>query len=423
MKVSVIIPYYKGEAFIFDAVSSVKNQSFNDFELIIVNNENSEKSVKILSEVSNNDGRISIIEEHMNGIASALNKGIKVAVGEVIMFLDQDDIYLKDRIERIVSEIEKENYDLVACRGLKIDKTGNVFGETPQFFQSSEIIKTVLMHHNIVNSLSYITINKEAFINAFPLPSDYTWILDYYLMLFASKSNMKIKLIDKPLVKRLYHDKNHSLDYGKIMKQVVPLLINNYETDKSIKKYLRIENIRNILTKKYIRGVQYLRRHGYIGEIKTYLKDYVDSGYIRNEIYYYFNAMAYYLTDKDKFYDFVKNNEMEHPFGNFVRGFYHFKLKEFAQAELYFKKVFTDINEIFPDIMNLCALSQYFEDRDRGISVLKNIIANFPDYQDAYHNLDCIYLNKEKEFKVNVFLMPATIDSLLSFPKKSKKIW
>jgi len=207
------------------------------------------------------------------------------------------------------------------------------------------------------------------------------------------------------------------------MKQVVPLLINNYETDKSIKKYLRIENIRNILTKKYIRGVQYLRRHGYIGEIKTYLKDYVDSGYIRNEIYYYFNAMAYYLTDKDKFYDFVKNNEMEHPFGNFVRGFYHFKLKEFAQAELYFKKVFTDINEIFPDIMNLCALSQYFEDRDRGISVLKNIIANFPDYQDAYHNLDCIYLNKEKEFKVNVFLMPATIDSLLSFPKKSKKIW
>jgi tetratricopeptide (TPR) repeat protein len=202
------------------------------------------------------------------------------------------------------------------------------------------------------------------------------------------------------------------------MNQVVPLLINTYESNESIKKSLTKEKLMNILTKKYIIGVQYMRRHSEIEEIKTYLKNYVESGYVKNEIYYYFIATAYYSIDKSKFYNFVKNNKIKHPFGDFTRGFYHFELKEFKQAELYFKKVLTDTREMLPDIMNLCALSQYFIDQKRGIINLKNIIANFPEYQDAYYNLDYIYLNNEKEFKKNIFLMPSTIDVLLAFPKK-----
>jgi len=422
MKVSIIIPYHNGEEYIAKAISSLKAQNYTNFEVILVNNGSTDNSETVAKREVGKDKRFSFIDEPNLGISNALNAGISNSTGECISFLDCDDIYLENRLKDAVREI-KSGADLVACRGLKIDMSGNVFGKTPQFFQSSEMIKTVLMHHNIVNSLSYITISKKSLLKAMPLPSNYTWILDYYLMLFASKNEMKIKFINEPLVKRLYHDKNHSLDYAKIMKQVVPLLIDNYKNDDNVKQYITMGNLRDILTKKYIMGVQYLRRHGYLDEIKTYLKDYVDLGYIRNEIYYYFNTMAYYLTDKEKFYDFVKTNGITHPFGNFVRGLYYFELKEFEQAELYFKKIFIDTNQIFPDIMNFCALSQYFFDKEHGINTLKNIIANFPDYQDAYYNLDCIYSNRDNEFKINVFLIPATIDSLLSFAKENKKIF
>ncbi len=421
MKISVIIPYHNGEEYIAKAINSLKAQNYTNFEAILVNNGSTDNSETVAKREVGNDKRFIFIDEANLGISNALNTGISNASGECISFLDCDDMYLENRLKDAVREI-KSGADLVACRGLKIDKSGNVFGKTPQFFQLSEMIRTVLMHYNIVNSLSYITMSRKSLLKSLPLPSDYTWILDYYLMLFASKNEMKIKFINEPLVKRLYHEKNHSLDYAKIMKQVVPLLIDNYKNDDNVKQYITMENFRDILTKKYIMGVQYLRRHGYIDEIKTYLKDYVDLGYIRNEIYYYFNTMAYYLTDKERFYDFVKTNGITHPFENFVRGLYYFELKEFEQAELYFKNIFTDTKEIFPDIMNFYALSQCFFDRGRGINTLKKIIANFPKYQDAHHNLECIYSNRDNEFKINVFLMPATIDSLLSFVKKEKRI-
>jgi glycosyltransferase involved in cell wall biosynthesis len=417
MKISIIIPYYNGEEFIAKAIRSVKNQSYTNFEVLLVNNGSTDHSEAIAKCEVGEDKRFVFLKEPKLGISNALNTGVLNSTGEYISFLDCDDIYMKNRLKITVKYI-KNGFDLIACRGLKIDKSGNVFGETPQFFQSSEIIKTVLMRHNIVNSLSYITINKNAFINAFPSPRDYTWILDYYLMLFASKENMKIKLIDEPLVKRLYHDKNHSSDYAKIMKQVVPLLINTYESNESIKKSLTKERLINVLTKKYIIGAQYMRRHGKIEEIITYLKNFVESGYIRDDIYFYFLATAYYSIEKSKFYDFVKNNKTNHHFGDFIRGFYHFELKEFGQAEFYFKKLLTDKGEMLPDIMNLCALAQYFMNKEKGISGLKNIIANFPDYQDAYYNLDYIYLNNEEELKKNIFLMPSTIEVLLGFPKR-----
>ncbi|MGH1386609.1 glycosyltransferase family 2 protein [Kordia sp.] len=99
---SVIIPLYNKEKYIQQTVESVLQQSFADFELLIVNDASTDKSVAVVSQIS--DNRIQLIENPKNlGLSATRNHGISKANGDIIALLDADDVWLPNFLETIQS--------------------------------------------------------------------------------------------------------------------------------------------------------------------------------------------------------------------------------------------------------------------------------------------------------------------------------
>lgn len=108
-KVSVIIPVYNKEKYIEQCLKSVINQTYSNLEIILIDDASTDKSMEIARRIK--DERIEIIELKENvGAGIARNKGIEAATGDYICFLDSDDYWVLDKIERQVKFMEDNNY-------------------------------------------------------------------------------------------------------------------------------------------------------------------------------------------------------------------------------------------------------------------------------------------------------------------------
>ena len=115
MKASVIIPAYNAEKSICYSLLSLAEQSFRDFEVIVINDGSTDNTIDVVNEFiqTNKDMNIRVVNQKNGGVASARNRGLEEAKGEYILFLDADDVYRKDCIECLISKIERDNADVV----------------------------------------------------------------------------------------------------------------------------------------------------------------------------------------------------------------------------------------------------------------------------------------------------------------------
>ena len=110
--VSIIMPLYNSQDYIKEAISSVLNQSYIDFELIIINDGSTDRSVEII--YSFDDDRIVFLSQNNRGVSSARNRGLDICSGEFITFLDSDDILPPHSLSKRVEYLERhKNVDLV----------------------------------------------------------------------------------------------------------------------------------------------------------------------------------------------------------------------------------------------------------------------------------------------------------------------
>ncbi len=125
-KVSVIIPVYNVEKYLKRCLDSLVNQTFNDIEIICINDGSTDNSLKIIEEYAQKDSRIKLFSQENKGSATARNVGLDNANGEYLMFCDSDDWYESQMVEKMFSAIEKENVDLVVCDvNIVIDETND----------------------------------------------------------------------------------------------------------------------------------------------------------------------------------------------------------------------------------------------------------------------------------------------------------
>ena len=89
--VSIIIPVYNASKYLYRCLDSILNQTFRDFELILINDGSTDNSLEILREYETKDSRIIVIDKPNEGVSAARNQGIEIAKGEYIMFCDSDD--------------------------------------------------------------------------------------------------------------------------------------------------------------------------------------------------------------------------------------------------------------------------------------------------------------------------------------------
>lgn len=114
ISMSIIMPLYNAEKFLFETLSSILKQTYQDFELICINDASMDDTLKILYQFQKKDYRIKVIEnvERM-GAAASRNRGISVAKGEYITFLDGDDIFDESMLELAYKKIEEYDAEIV----------------------------------------------------------------------------------------------------------------------------------------------------------------------------------------------------------------------------------------------------------------------------------------------------------------------
>ena len=115
-KVSVIIPVYNAEEYLYDCLDSIINQTLKDIEIICVNDGSSDKSLEILNEYASNDGRFIILTQDNQGAGVARNKGLDNANGEFVSFIDPDDFYPNYNTLEILYNTANEK-KVLACAG------------------------------------------------------------------------------------------------------------------------------------------------------------------------------------------------------------------------------------------------------------------------------------------------------------------
>ena len=111
--VSVIIPVYNAQEGIKQCIDSLLNQSFTDFEIILINDGSTDNSLEVIKKYAADNDFIRVIDKENEGVAKTRNKGIQLANGKYIVFIDNDDFVDSDYLERFYNEIDQEQLDIV----------------------------------------------------------------------------------------------------------------------------------------------------------------------------------------------------------------------------------------------------------------------------------------------------------------------
>lgn len=113
MLVSIIVPVFNTHEYLDNCLYSLRNQTYSDIEIIIVNDGSTDNSALVCEKHLNEDNRVTIINKKNGGISSSRNEGIKNAHGDFICFVDSDDFVEKDFVERLLYEMDRNNADIV----------------------------------------------------------------------------------------------------------------------------------------------------------------------------------------------------------------------------------------------------------------------------------------------------------------------
>lgn len=124
--ISIVIPVYNIERYLNKCLDSITNQSFKEFEVICVNDGSKDKSLEILNQYAQKDSRIKIITQENSGSGSARNKGLENAKGKYVQFLDGDDYFEPEMLEKLYYLAEKHKADIAVCSSRKVDDDGNI---------------------------------------------------------------------------------------------------------------------------------------------------------------------------------------------------------------------------------------------------------------------------------------------------------
>jgi glycosyltransferase involved in cell wall biosynthesis len=139
---------YNGETYLNEAINSILNQTYTDFEFIIINDGSTDKSWSIIEENSKNDARIVPINQENMGLTRSLNKAVSLARGQYIARMDDSDISMPNRIKNQVEFLNfNKSYDLVGTHHLIINEKSEVINEANTKY-SHEAIMSLLQRRN-----------------------------------------------------------------------------------------------------------------------------------------------------------------------------------------------------------------------------------------------------------------------------------
>ena len=345
MKFSIIMPVYNVEKYVEKAIRSVMNQTYKNFELIVVNDGTKDNSMDIIKKLQKEDKRIKIFNKENGGLSSARNFGLKYATGEYVCFVDSDDYVHANYLEVLYNEILKKKSDLIIF-GYNVDVVDfneSVLNEIDIFENYQEFNRKNKLYFENVSMIGYAWNKcfKRSIIeeNNLTYEEGTSYIEDIIFNCDFIKQCTNIIIIPNIIYHYVQRERetlgrkgyNNMLEldlrYSDKLKQILLLLNNSRrKVDKTIYNTLfeRIKWSINIITfdKSISRKNKLTKINGYFS-------------YVRNNIKKFNSNVV--LTKKDKLFMFLVKT-------NFVRMFY--LLNKFSS---FLKKVYKKLKSIIPN--------------------------------------------------------------------------
>ena len=150
MKISIIVPVYNVEKYIRKCLDSILNQTFKEFELILVNDGSIDNSGKICDEYALKDKRIKVIHKKNGGLSSARNAGLDVVRGEYIGFVDSDDWIEPNMYELLYKVAKFKNADIVACNYSQFKEKNKLLKKDGIYLNKIEEIELEKLYEHIL---------------------------------------------------------------------------------------------------------------------------------------------------------------------------------------------------------------------------------------------------------------------------------
>jgi len=234
-KISVIIPVYNTEKYIRQCLDSVVNQTLTDIEIICVNDGSTDGSAQILEEYASKDSRIKIIQQKNQGAGETRNKGIKIAQGEYIAFIDSDDFLEEDHFyEELYNSAKSENADVAK---------GN-YKDYPSNYIPNFINEEIKKDKNCFCSTYCSAIIKKNLIDKHRIKFSNLKDMEDPVFAFeiALKAN-KVIILDELYIRIVKRE--NSITYG------IPSQKQIKDKIKGLKKIIKLANKNNLLKESY----------------------------------------------------------------------------------------------------------------------------------------------------------------------------
>ena len=230
--ISIILPVYNGETYLKDSIKSILNQTYQNFELIIINDGSTDSSHLIIEKFLKSN-KIIYKSRKNKGLVNTLNEGIKLSSGNYIARMDQDDISYPKRLEKQLNFMQKNNIDVCGTSYQVINEQGKIIKTVESHKNNFEIILSAMMVPFIHPSVMFRNIFKEK--NIFYGNNNKMQAEDYDLWIRLIKMNLVFGNIDEILIKyRLINTSMTSVNHIKIYKEV-------YKTCKKFNKEYKEE--------------------------------------------------------------------------------------------------------------------------------------------------------------------------------------
>lgn len=142
MKVSVIVPVYNVEDYLEECINSILNQTLKDIEVICVDDGSTDHSYEILTDLQKKDDRLVVIRQKNEYAGAARNKGIEIAQGEYLVFLDSDDFFEKDLLECMYDACVRDDADICVCDADNYDNAEKKYFDTGYYWKSALPLQT-----------------------------------------------------------------------------------------------------------------------------------------------------------------------------------------------------------------------------------------------------------------------------------------
>lgn len=241
-KVSVVVPIYNAGRKLHKCIRSICDQTFIDFELILVNDGSSDNSLKICEQHQKKDKRIVILNKENQGSIATRNKGVEISKGEYIMFVDADDWIDKQTIELLYNELINNNVDITVCNMYKVlgsstfikKKVQSWYFDHDKIYNEEEVKKDLVTAYfhghpfpSVVNAKLYkkaLLVNAGGYLKRIHFLGD-----DLFFNLEILLKAKTVKMINKPL----YYYRAGGFS-SKFMPFLFDDMVNGYEIQKEV---------------------------------------------------------------------------------------------------------------------------------------------------------------------------------------------